>query len=189
MVKPHSHQAYDQVTTYLRPKNGPVVEITYDWSHMSYDWSQRSWVIARGKSVAARSWSCSKPSHTWLRPGYDLPAIEFFCNRGQIEERTYDWPQRSYDWSQRSWVIARGKSVATRSMVMFKTWNLLFQIVSGRTISRSTGRATLWPVVPPIDCSLSYWRKHSTKVSSYVKKKKFSRKSLFEFVCSNLIKY
>ena len=37
---------------------------------------------------------------------------------GQIEERTYDWPQRSYDWSQRSWVIARGKSVATRSMVI-----------------------------------------------------------------------
>ena len=43
------------------------------------------------------------------------------CNRGQIEERTYDGSQRSYDWSQRSWVIARGKPVATRSMVMFKT--------------------------------------------------------------------
>ena len=37
-------------------------------------------------------------------------------------------------------------------MVMFKTWNLLFQIVSGRTISRATGRATLRPVAPPIDC-------------------------------------
>ena len=114
-------------------------------------------MIARGKSVAARSWSCSKPSHTALttrlRPTSDR---FFFCNRGQIEERTYDWSQKSYDWSQRSWVIARGKSVATRSMVMFKTWNLLFQIVSGRTISRATGRATLRPVGPtivPIDCS------------------------------------
>ena len=47
-VKPQSHQACDQVTTYLRPKNGPIVERTYDW------W-QRSWVIARGKSVATRS--------------------------------------------------------------------------------------------------------------------------------------
>ena len=42
-------------------------------------------------------------------------------------------------------------------MVMFKTWNLLFQIVSGRTISRATGRATLRPVVPPIGCSLTLW--------------------------------
>ena len=78
-------------------------------------------MIARGKSVAARSWSCSKSSHTGLttiRPGYDLPAIEKCCNRGKIEERTYDWSQRSYDWSHRSWVIARGKSVATRSMVL-----------------------------------------------------------------------
>ena len=58
-------------------------------------------------------------------------------------------------YGQRSWVIARGKSVATRSMVMFKTWNLLFQIVRGRTISRATGRATLRPVVPPIGCSLT----------------------------------
>ena len=56
-----------------------------------------------------------------LRPGFDLPAIEKCFNRGQIEERTYDWSQRSYDWSQRSWAITRGKSVATRSMVMFKT--------------------------------------------------------------------
>ena len=38
---------------------GQIVERTHDWS-------QRSWVIARAKSVAARSWSCSKPSHTWL---------------------------------------------------------------------------------------------------------------------------
>ena len=42
-------------------------------------------------------------------------------NDGPIVERTYDWWQRSYDWWYRSWVIARGKSVATRSMVMFKT--------------------------------------------------------------------
>ena len=66
--------------------------------------------------------------------------------------------QRSYDLWQRSWVIARGKSVATRSMVMFKTCrNLLFQIVSGRTISRATGRATLRPVIPPIGCSLTLY--------------------------------
>ena len=95
LVKPQSHQACDQVTTYLRPKNGPIAE------------------------------------------------------------RTYEWWQRSYDWWQRSWVTARVKSVATRSMVMFKTWNLLFQIVSGRTISRATGRATLRLVVPPIVCSLT----------------------------------
>ena len=54
-LKPQSHQAYDQVTTDLRPKNGPIVDRTYDWSHRSYDWSQMSWVIARGKSVATRS--------------------------------------------------------------------------------------------------------------------------------------
>ena len=54
-LKSQSHQAYDQVTTYLRPKIGPLVERTYDWSQRSYDWSQRSWVIARGKSVATRS--------------------------------------------------------------------------------------------------------------------------------------
>ena len=77
-IKPQSHQAYDHVTTYLRPEQGPIVE------------------------------------------------------------RTYDWSQRSYDRSQMSWVFARGKSVATRSLAMFKT-----------------GRATLRPVVPPIDCSLT----------------------------------
>ena len=53
--KPQSHQACDQVTTYLRPKNGPIVERTYDWWHRSYDRWQRLWVIARGKSVATRS--------------------------------------------------------------------------------------------------------------------------------------
>ena len=54
-LKPQSHQAYDQVTTYLRPKNGAIVERTCDWSQRSYDWSQRSWAIARGKLVATRS--------------------------------------------------------------------------------------------------------------------------------------
>ena len=123
-LKPQSHLAYDQVTTYLRPKNGPIVEKTYDWSQRSYDWSQRSWVIARGKSVAARSWSCSKPSHTGL-----TTRLRPTCDR-----------------SQRSWVIEMGKSVATRSMVMFTTWNLLFQIVSGRT-----SRVVVQLVVPPYD--------------------------------------
>ena len=77
-LNPQSHQAYDQVTTYLRPKHGPIVE-------RAYDWSQRSWVIARGKSVAARSWSCSKPSHTGLttrlRPTCDRKMLEQWANR------------------------------------------------------------------------------------------------------------
>ena len=65
------------------------------------------------------------PVTAGLRPGYDLPATEKCENRGQVVERTYDW-------SQRSWVIARAKSVVTRSMVMFKKSNLRFQTVSGR---------------------------------------------------------
>ena len=72
-----------------------------------------------------------------LRPGYDLPATEKCWNRWQIVDRTYDW-------SQRLWVIARAKSVAARSMVMFKTSNLRFQIVGGRGYvfcGRTTGRA------------------------------------------------
>ena len=84
-LKPQSHQAYDQVTTYLRQKNGPIVERTHDWSQRSYDWSQRSWVIARGKSVAARSWSCSTPSYTGittrLRPTCDRKMLESWVNR------------------------------------------------------------------------------------------------------------
>ena len=113
-LKPQSHQAYDQITTFLRPKNGSIVERAYDWSQRSYDWSQRSWVIARGKSVAARSWSCSKPSHTGLTTRLRPTCDRKCCNRGQIEEITYDWPQRSL-------LNAGGKSVATRSMVMLKT--------------------------------------------------------------------
>ena len=54
-VKPQSHQACDQFTTYLRPQNVPIVERTYDWWQRSYDWWQRWWVIARGKSVATSS--------------------------------------------------------------------------------------------------------------------------------------
>ena len=112
ILKPQSHQANDHVTTYLRPKNGQIVERTYDWSQMSYDWSQRSRVIARGKSAAARLLSCLKPSHTGLttrlRPTCDRKMLQSWAN---IEERTHDWSQRSYDWSQRSCVIARGKSV------------------------------------------------------------------------------
>ena len=52
-----------------------------------------------------------------LRPGFDLGATETIWNRGQFAERTYDW-------SHRSWVIARAKSVAAMSMVMFTTSNL-----------------------------------------------------------------
>ena len=49
----------------------------------------------------------------------------------------------------------KGQISRNKAMDMFKTCNLQFQIVSGRTISRATGRATLRPVVPPIDCSLT----------------------------------
>ena len=84
------------------------------------------------------------------RPGYNLPAIEKCWNRGQIVERTYDW-------SQRSWVIARGKSVATRSMVIFKTCNLRFLRIGTRTIDGTIGRTMLRLIVRSVvrcfDCS------------------------------------
>ena len=67
--------------------------------------------------------SCSKPVTPGLRPGYDVAATKTIWNRREIVGRTYDW-------SQRACVLARGKSVATRSMVMFKTCNLRFQIGS-----------------------------------------------------------
>ena len=55
-----SHIVKAPVTPGLRPgydlpKNGPIVERTYDWWQRSYDWWQRSWVIARSISVATRS--------------------------------------------------------------------------------------------------------------------------------------
>ena len=68
-----------------------------------------------------------------LRPCYDLPATEKWANRRKNVRLVAEVVRLV---SQRSWVIARGKSVATRSMVMFKT-----------------GRANLRPVAPPIDCS------------------------------------
>ena len=72
------------------------------------------------------------PSHTGLtirlRRSCDQKKLQSSTNRRQIVERTYDW-------SHKSWVIAWGKSVATKLMVMFKTCNQLFQIISGRTIS------------------------------------------------------
>ena len=52
----------------------------------------------------------------------------------------------------RKWQISRNKVDDH-----VQTWNLLYQIVSGRTISRATGRATLRPVVPPIGCSLTLY--------------------------------
>ena len=73
--------------------------------------------ISRNKVVAmfkTRSHRAYDQVTTYLRS-------IFFWNGGPIVERSYDWWQRSYDWWQRSWMIARGKSVATRSMVMFKT--------------------------------------------------------------------
>ena len=84
-------------------------------------------VVGDRKGQISRSY-VQNPVTPGLRPGYDLPAIEKCWNDGPIVERTYDWWQRSHgwwkrshDWWQRSWEIARGKSVATRSMVMFKT--------------------------------------------------------------------
>ena len=71
-----------------------------------------------------------------IGPGYDLAATEKCWNRGQIVQRTHNW-------SQRSWVINRANSVATRSMVKFKTSNLRFQIVSGR-------RPMSYVIAPPV---------------------------------------
>ena len=74
-----------------------------------------------------------------IRPGCDLATTEHFWKRRQIVERTHGW-------SQMSWMIAMAKSVAARSMVMFKMSNLRFQIVSGRIQvlrDRTTSRAWL----------------------------------------------
>ncbi len=57
------------------------------------------------------------------RPGYSNPCRG--NNRGQTVKRTHDW-------SRRSRVISMAKSVSAKSMVMFKTSNLRFQIVSDR---------------------------------------------------------
>ena len=98
-------------------------------------------MIARAKSVAGRSYVMLKPGHTGLtirlRRSCEQNNFQPFTNRRQLVERTYDW-------SQRWWVIARDKSVATKSMVLFKTCNLLFQIVSGRTISRVKGKKVVF---------------------------------------------
>ena len=114
-LKPQSHRPYDQVTTYLRAK------MLESWANRRKDVRQvvgdRQGKISRSKVAVML-----KPSHTRLTTRYDVAATKTIRNHRQIAERTYDW-------SQRSWVIARGKSVATRSMVMFKTCNLRFQIL------------------------------------------------------------
>ena len=58
--------------------------------------------------------------------------------------------ERAYDWLKRLWVIARGKSVAARLTVMFKTRAQRFQITGGHrwvvygcTTSRATSRGDL----------------------------------------------
>ena len=66
------------------------------------------------------------PNHTGATT--DLAATEKCLILGQIVERMHDW-------SQRSWVIAMAKSVAARSMVMFKTSKATF--TPDRTISGS----------------------------------------------------
>ena len=58
-------------------------------------------------------------------------------NRRQIANK-------SYDWSQKSWVIVRANLVAARSMIMFKTLDLWWQIARGRkqvVQDRATSRA------------------------------------------------
>ena len=101
-------------------------------------------MIARGKSVAASSWSCSKPSHTGLttrlRPTCDRKKLESWANRRKNVRLAAEVVRLVAE------VVGdrNGKSVAARSMVMFKT-----------------GRGTLRPVVPPIDCSLTLRRYRS----------------------------
>ena len=84
-----------------------------------------------------------------VRPSYYC--TEKCCNRGQIVERTYDW-------SQRSWVIARAKSAVARSMVMFKTVNLLscdrsLHPTIGRTIGVQVPRLIVRSVTGCHECS------------------------------------
>ena len=79
-------------------------------------------MIARANQSQQGRGHVHNPVTPGLRLGYDLPAIEKCWNRGQIVERTYNW-------SQRSWVIVIAKSVVAKSMVMFNTSNLRFQIV------------------------------------------------------------
>ena len=106
-LKPQLHQAYDQVTTKKWANRRKNVRLVAEVLRLvAVVVGDRMGQISRSKVVVMFK--------TQSRLGYDLPAIEKCCNRGQIEERAYDWPQRSYDWSQRSWVIARRKSVATR---------------------------------------------------------------------------
>ena len=62
---------------------------------------------------ASERWATKAPVTPGLRLGYDLPATDKCCIRGQVVEITYDW-------SQRSWVIARAKSVAARSWTCSK---------------------------------------------------------------------
>ena len=79
------------------------------------------------------------PVTAGLRPGYELGTTERGGNRGGMAETTYDW-------SWRSWVIARGRLVAARSTVMFKTQARRFQITGGRrrvVYGRTTSRATV----------------------------------------------
>ena len=68
--------------------------------------------------------STLNPSHTGLTNSLRRSCDNTIWNRRQIVEITHDW-------SQRSWVNARGKSVATRSMIIFNISNLRFQIVWG----------------------------------------------------------
>ena len=112
-----------------------------------------SCVIARGKSVAARSWSCLKPSHTRLttrlRPTCDRKMLQSWANRRKNVRLVAEVVR----------LVAEGvgdrKRQISRNKVDGHVQNLkpAIPIVSGRTISRATGRATLRPVAPPIDCS------------------------------------
>ena len=61
-----------------------------------------------------------------LRPGYDLPETVKCENRGQVVEITYDWSQRSWPGDR------QGKMSCNKVDGHVKTYNLRFQIVSGR---------------------------------------------------------
>ena len=110
-LKPHSHRAYNQVTTYLRPK------MLESWANRRKNVRLVAEVVndRQGKISRSKVVVMFKTSHTGLStrlpPTCDRKMLESWA---QIVERRYDWSQRSYDWSQRSWMIARTKSVVTR---------------------------------------------------------------------------
>ena len=136
------------LTTRLRP--------TCD-RKMLESWASRNHQSKTSRSKDVVMYKTPKaPVTPHLRPICDRKKC---WNRGQIVERMYDW-------SQRSLVIARVKLIVARSMVMFKTSNLQFQIVwchgwsydrsKVATIDRTIGRTMLRLIVRSI-VAPHYW--------------------------------